>query len=38
MVNKGPIHRELGNFLMISSNLINSHDESEIEIRQFDIL
>ena len=38
MVNKVRIHRELGKFLMISSNLIKSDDESKIEIRQFDIL
>ena len=38
MVNKGPIHKELGKFLMISSNLIKSDDESVIEIRKFDIL
>ena len=38
MVNKGLIDRELGKFLMISSNLIKSDNESMIEIRQFDIL
>ena len=27
MVNKGRIHRELGKFMMISLNLINSNDE-----------
>ena len=32
MVNKGQIHRELGKFLMISSNLIESKDELMIEI------
>ena len=32
MVNMGQIHRELGNFLMISSNLIKSDNESMIEI------
>ena len=32
MVNKGRIHRELGKFLMISSNLIKSDDESMAEI------
>ena len=32
MVNMGQIHRELGKFLMISSNLIKSNDESLIEI------
>ena len=34
MVNKGRIHRELGKFLMISSNLIKSGDESMIEIEE----
>ena len=38
MVNKGQIHRELGKFFMLSSNLIKSDDKSVIEIRQFDIL
>ena len=38
MVNKGRIHRELGKFLMISSNLIKSDDESMIKIRDFDNL
>ena len=38
MVNKGQIHRELGKFLIISSNLIKSDDEMMIKIRQFDIL
>ena len=38
MVNKGRIHKELGKFLMISSNLIKSDDESMIEIGQMDIL
>ena len=38
MVNKGRINRELGKFLMISSNLIKSDDESMIEIRENDIL
>ena len=38
MVNKGLIHRELGKFLMISSNLIKSDDESVTEIGQMDIL
>ena len=37
MVNMGQIHNELGKFLRISSNLINSNDEWMIEIRQFDI-
>ena len=32
MVNMGRIHRELGKFLMISSNLIKSDDESMIEL------
>ena len=32
MVNMGQIHRELGKFLMISSNLIKSDNESMIEI------
>ena len=32
MVNMGRIHREIGKFLMISSNLIKSDDESAIEI------
>ena len=32
MVNMGRIHRELGKYLMISSNLIKSDDESMIEI------
>ena len=32
MVNMGRIHRELGKFLMISSNLIKLDDESMIEI------
>ena len=32
MVNMGRIHRELGKFFMISSNLIKSDDESMIEI------
>ena len=38
MVNKCRIYRELGKFLMISSNLIKSDDESMIEIGQMDIL
>ena len=38
MVNKGRIHRELGKFLMISSNLIKSDDGSMIEIGKMDIL
>ena len=32
MVNMGRIHRELGKFFMIFSNLIKSDDESMIEI------
>ena len=32
MVNKGPIHRELGKLLMISSNLIKSDNELMVEI------
>ena len=32
MVNKGRIHRELGKFMMISSNLIKSDEELMIEI------
>ena len=32
MVNMGQIHRELGKFLMICTNLIKSDDESMIEI------
>ena len=32
MVNKGRIHRELGKFMMISSNLIKSDNELMIEI------
>ena len=32
MVNKGRIHKELGKFLMISSNLIKSDDELMIKI------
>ena len=38
MVNKGRIHRELGKFLMISSNLIKSDDKSMIEMGKIDIL
>ena len=38
MVNKGRIHRELENVLMISLNLIKSDDVSVIEIGQMDIL
>ena len=36
MVNKGRIHREIGKFLMISSNLIKLDNESMIEIGDFD--
>ena len=32
MVNKGRIHKELGKFLMFSSNLIKSDDESMLDI------
>ena len=32
MVNMGQIHRELGKFLMISSNLIKSEKELMVEI------
>ena len=38
MVNMGQIHRELGKFLVISSNLIKSNNESIIEIGEDDIL
>ena len=38
MVNMGRIHRELAKFLMISSNLIKSENESMIEIEGNDIL
>ena len=38
MVNMGRIHRELGKFFMISSNLITSDDELVIEIGENDIL
>ena len=38
MVNMGQIHKELGKFLMISSNLIKSDDESVIEMGKIDIL
>ena len=37
MVNIGRIHRELGKFRMISSNLIKSDDELMIEIGRNDI-
>ena len=32
MINMGRIHRELGKFMIISSNLIKSDDELMIEI------
>ena len=38
MANMGRIHRELGKFLMISSNLIKSDDELMIEIGENDRL
>ena len=38
MINKGRIHMELGKFLMISSNLIKSDDESVIKIGEKGIL
>ena len=38
MVNKGRIHGELGKFLMISLNLIESDDKSMIEIGKMNIL
>ena len=38
MLNMGRIHRELGNFLIISSNLIKLDDESMIEIGKNGIL
>ena len=38
MVNKGRIHRELGKFMMIYSNLMKSDDELLIEIRENDRL
>ena len=38
MVNMGKIHRKLGKFLMISSNLIKLDNESVIEIGENDIL
>ena len=38
MVNKVQIHEELGKFLMISSNLIKSNNESVIEVRRLKIL
>ena len=38
MVNKGRIHREVGKFFMISSNLIKLDNKMVIEIQKFDIL
>ena len=38
MVTMGQIHRELGKFVMFSSNLIKSNDKSMIEIGKIDIL
>ena len=38
MKNMGRIHRELGKFLMISSNLFKLEDESMIKIGKKDIL
>ena len=38
MVNMGQIYKELGKFLMISSNLIKSDDEWMIEIGENGIL
>ena len=38
MINMGRIQREIGNFLIISSNLIKSDDESMMEIGENDIL
>ena len=38
MVNMGRIHKELGKFLMISSNLIKSDDELMIQIGENNIL
>ena len=38
MVNMGRIHNELGKFLMFSSNLIKSDNESMVEIGKNDIL
>ena len=38
MVNKGRIHKELGKFLMISSNLIKPDNESMIKIGKIYIL
>ena len=38
MVNKGPIHGELGKFFRYLSNSIKLDDELRLEIRQFSIL
>ena len=38
MVNKGRIHRKIRKFMMISSNLIKSDNESRIEIGENDKL
>ena len=38
MVNIGQIHKELGKFLMISSNLIKSDNQLVIKIGQIDII
>ena len=38
MINMGRIHKELGKFLMISSNLIKSDNESVREIAENSIL
>ena len=38
MVNMGRIHKELGKFMMISSNLIKSDNESMIKIGENGIL
>ena len=38
MVNKGRIHKELGNFFVISSNLIKSDNELMVKIGENGIL
>ena len=38
MAHMGRVHKELGKFLMISSNLIESDDEPVIEIRENGII
>ena len=38
MVNKGRIHREIRKFLMFSSKLIKSDDNSMVEIRENGLL